>query len=380
MQLQRNQMHLTQPQPNQLHQIQPQPNQLHRKKRKTVNSMVTFLTTYLLIALLCLSLQPAATAYAETASSFLLTANKPTDGKITITMSGTNIKDLYGYEARVTFDPDQLELMEAKSSLDGFSVSPIIKNKEIILAHTKIGNVTGESGDITIGTLTFKIKKHGTSTVKWESIKAVDHNLSDQTYTIGKSVSVTLVKKGFLDLEGHWAKADIELLASKAIIEGMDEEHFVPQANVSRAQFAALISRALKLKINTKQSPFTDVAAGSWYEEEVNKAYAAGIIQGMTETSFAPEKDITREEMAVMIMRASSYASGAAGSEKHDTFAIQFADSEAISVWAREQVQAAVRAGIINGRAENKFVPQDQATRAEAATVIKRLLSALSLL
>ncbi|MBP1990855.1 S-layer homology domain-containing protein [Paenibacillus eucommiae] len=363
--------------------MQLQRNQLHRKKHKMINSMVTFMTRYLLIALLCLSLQPAAIAYAETASSFLLTANKPTDGKITITMSGTNVKDLYGYEARITFDPNQLELVEAKSSLDGFSVSPIIKNKEIILAHTKIGSITGESGSITIGTLTFKIKKHGTSTVKWESIKAVDHNLSDQTYSIGKSVSVTSVKKGFIDLEGHWAKEIIEQLASKGIIEGMDEDHFVPQAHVNRAQFAALISRALNLKINTKQIPFTDVVPGSWYAEEVNSAYAAGIIQGMTETSFDPEKDITREEMAVMIVRANTYASGATGSEKsekHDVEAIKFADNDSISEWAREGIQIAVRLGIINGRTIDSFVPKTPATRAEAAAVIQRLLSAINLL
>ncbi|MBP1990823.1 S-layer homology domain-containing protein [Paenibacillus eucommiae] len=337
---------------------------------------------FILISLLCLPSLLLTTAYAETASSFLLTANKPVGGKIIVTMSGKNIKDLYGYEVRFTFDPDQLELVEAKSSLDGFSVSPIIKKNEIIIAHTKIGNVTGESGDIIIGTLTFKTKKSGTSSLKWESIKAVDHNLSHQTYSVGQSISVSVasVKQGFIDLEGHWAKADIELLASKGIIEGMDEDHFVPEAHVTRAQFAAMISRALKLKVATKQSPFTDVASASWYKDVVNNAYSAGIIQGITGTSFVPERDITREEMAVMIVRATTYASGSSVGENSNVAVVTFADSEAISIWARDGIQTAVRLGIINGRTEDKFVPHGQATRAEAATVIKRLLSALSLL
>ncbi|MBP1988742.1 S-layer homology domain-containing protein [Paenibacillus eucommiae] len=338
---------------------------------------------YMLISLLCLPGLVLTTSYAETPSSFLLTANKPVEGTIILTLSGKDIKDLYGYEARFTFDPDQLELVEAKSSLDGFSVLPIIKNNEITIAHTKIGNVAGESGDIDIGTLTFKRKKHGTSTVKWESIKAVDRNLSDHTYIIGKSVSVNLLKRGFLDLGGHWAKADIELLASKDIIEGMDEDHFVPEAHVTRAQFAAMISRALNtlnlktsLKVSMQQSPFTDVAPGSWYKDVVNNAYSAGIIEGVTATSFAPEREVTREEMAVMMVRASTYAAVPLAGDSKVTL-VAFADSELISEWAREGVQSSVRLGLINGRAGDRFVPRDQATRAEAATVIKRFVDLL---
>ncbi|WP_158560413.1 S-layer homology domain-containing protein [Paenibacillus contaminans] len=332
----------------------------------------------LLVCLLCFPWLLLATASAETASSFLLTAAKPVDGKTIVTMSGKNLEDLYGYEARFTFDPDHLELVEAKSNLNGFSVSPIIKKNEIIIAHTKIGNVTGESGDIIIGTLTFKTKNYGTSTVKWESMKVVDRNLSNQTFSLGESISVS---KGFLDLDGHWAKADIELLASKNIIKGIDEDLFAPEAKVTRAQFTALIARALDLKVTRNQNPFTDVTPGSWYENEVNSAYSAGIIQGKTETSFAPEENISREEMAVLMVRASDYASESASRDDIDTGSVMtFADSEAISEWAKAEVQIAVRLGIMNGRAEMRFVPLDQATRAEAATVMKRLLTSLRLL
>ncbi|MBP1989835.1 S-layer homology domain-containing protein [Paenibacillus eucommiae] len=342
--------------------------------------MKRYLITFILFSLFGLPLLHLTAAKAEAAQSFLLTVEQPINDTMIVTMHGKNIKDLYGYEVRISFDPDQLELVEAKSSLDGFSVSPMIKNKEIVLAHTKVGNVTGASGDIRIGTLTFKSKKQGTSTVRWESIKTVDHNLSDQTYSVGNSVSLITTKKGFVDLEGHWAKADIELLASKGMIEGMDDDHFVPQAKVTRAQFAALISRALNLKTTTKQNPFTDVTSGSWYELEVNRAYTAGIIQGITESSFAPEKNITREEMAVMIVRASAHISADILGKDSKASISAFADSAAISEWAREDIYTSVRLGIINGRAENKFAPQDQATRAEAAVVIKRLLSTLSLL
>ncbi|MBP1996987.1 S-layer homology domain-containing protein [Paenibacillus eucommiae] len=326
---------------------------------------------------------------AEISPSFEWTAGKPADGKVILTMRGKSIKDLYAFEARFTFDPGYLDLVEAKASMEGFSVSPIVNQNEITFAHTKIGNVNGESGDMIIGTLTFKLKKQGNSTVRWESLKALDHNLSNQTYTIGKSVTVDaklLPRKVFLDLEGHWAKEDIELLASKGIIEGMDDEHFVPEARITRAQFAALIARALDLKAGgTARSPFTDVAQGSWYEDAVNSAYSVAIIQGKTNISFAPAAPITREEMAVMLMRAKLHSSGATSAsvsvsveKQPTTIVLEFHDIGSISDWAMKDVELAVRLGIMNGRADTKFVPQGLATRAEAAVVLKRLLAGLT--
>ncbi|MBP1992260.1 S-layer homology domain-containing protein [Paenibacillus eucommiae] len=332
----------------------------------------------LLIVLLCWPTLFLTMANAETAPIFQLEGNKPADGKITMTMSGKNIVDLYGYEARFSFDPDKLELLEAKSNLKGFSVSPIIKNNEIIVAHTKIGDVLGESGNLTIGTLTFKIKKGGESSVRWEAIKVVTHKLSSTTTTIGKSVVVSNpVSKTFVDLVGHWAKEDIEQLASMGIIEGMDDKHFVPEAKVTRAQFAAMITRALNLKAAVIESPFTDVLPNSWYVGVVSGAYSAGIIKGITDNSFAPEQPITREEMTVMLVRAGKYMSGETFKEIVSADSMVFVDVQHISEWAIKEVEIAVRVGIMNGRTGNKFVPQDRATRAEAAVVVKRLLSVL---
>ncbi|RAV11486.1 S-layer homology domain-containing protein [Paenibacillus contaminans] len=315
----------------------------------------------------------------EMAPSFEWMADEPADGKVILTMRGKSIKDLYAFEARFTFEPGYLELVEAEANMEGFSVSPIVKQNEITIAHTKIGNVNGESGDMVIGTLTFKLKKQGNSTVRWEAIKALDHNLSDQTYKVGKSVTVDakrLPKKGFLDLIGHWAKEDIELLASKGIIEGMDNEHFMPEAPITRAQFAALIVRALELKTGgAARSPFTDVAQDSWYEDAVNSAYSARIIQGKTNVSFAPADPITREELAVLLMRAKQFALGATSTEKLPPVELEFHDIDSISDWAMEDVELVVRSGIMNGRTDASFVPQGLTTRAEAAVVLKRLLA-----
>jgi len=81
-----------------------------------------------------------------------------------------------------------------------------------------------------------------------------------------------------------------------------------------------------------------------------------------------------------MMTRASAYVAGAATGQSLEGDLPVFADMEEASEWARADIRAAVHSGIINGREENRFVPKDKATRAEAAVVIKRLLSSLSLL
>lgn len=326
-----------------------------------------------MIILLCMPKLFLVTANAaEVAPIYLMDVNKPTNGQVTLTLSGKNLVNLYGYEARFSFDSDKLELLEAKSNQEGFSVSPIIKKNEIIIAHTKIGNVVGDSGDLVIGTLKFKIKKPGVTTVKWESMKVVTDQLKTTTTTIGKSVSVS---KAFVDLAGHWAQADIEWLAVKGIIDGVDDDHFKPNGKVTRAQFAAMVSRALNLKTTAAHIPFTDVASDSWYADVVSNAYSAKIIRGRTDSSFAPEQEITREEMTVMLIRAGKYMSADTFKETGSVDSITFTDANAISKWAIKDVELAVHLGIINGRTKNTFIPKSQSTRAEAAVAIKRLLS-----
>ncbi|BBH19754.1 hypothetical protein Back11_10990 [Paenibacillus baekrokdamisoli] len=152
--------------------------------------------TLLIITLLGLHQSFPVSANAVNAPSFLITAKSLADDKVTVNIIVKNMEDLFGYEARFTFDPDRLELVEAKSILDGFSISPKIRGNEIVIAHTKIGNVKGESGDFIISTLTFKSRKVGTSTVTLKSFKEVDHNLDYQTYSLDESVTVGFTNNG----------------------------------------------------------------------------------------------------------------------------------------------------------------------------------------
>ncbi|MCM3630489.1 alpha-amylase family glycosyl hydrolase [Paenibacillus glycanilyticus] len=169
----------------------------------------------------------------------------------------------------------------------------------------------------------------------------------------------------------HWAGEMIRELASHHVITGVTADRFEPERSVTRAEFAALLVRAMNLKA-AKPAGFTDVASGSWYEGSVNAAAEAGIIRGRTATIFSPNAVITREEMAVMLMRAYEAKSGkkAEGGGEGSSLI----DSAAIHNWAKESIEAAVKLGFLNGKGQGQFDPQGNTTRAESAKVIFKLL------
>lgn len=324
------------------------------------------------VCTLCSTFAFAPAAFAEDVSQFTMsTSDTESTGEFTVTLKGEQLADLYAYEAKFSIDASKLEVVKAETKIEGFSISPIVKNNEVTIAHTKVGKVNGEKGDVILGTITFKAQKVGTTNVKWTSLKTVDHNLKSQSLSLNQSQDFTKI---FSDLAGHWAKPDIMEMVGKQIVEGMDDDHFAPDTNVTRAQFATLIAKVLNLKDDAGQIPFDDVASGSWYESTVKKAYAAGMVDGISEHEFAPEKNITREEMTAMLIRAKAIATGTKVEDMQATGEIPFGDESEVSEWAKPFVQLAVGAGLMNGRSDQAFAPLEHASRAEAVVVLKRLL------
>lgn len=177
--------------------------------------------------------------------------------------------------------------------------------------------------------------------------------------------------KSFKDVAAdYWAADIIKEMAAKHIVQGVSADMFAPQADVTRAEFAALLVRALGLKANGPSS-FTDVSADAWYAEAVAAASQAGIVQGKDAATFAPNAKITREEMSALLVRAYEHKAGsklAAGAEA------QFADRSEAADWALAYIDAANAAGFIKGRNDNEFAPKAQLTRAESAQAIYTLL------
>ncbi|CAK4867174.1 unnamed protein product [Aphanomyces euteiches] len=181
--------------------------------------------------------------------------------------------------------------------------------------------------------------------------------------------------KSFSDLNGHWAKQDIELLASKQIISGTSKTAFTPNAKITRAEFASLLVRSLGLSSTSTKIAYSDVTAKDWFYNDVATASAEGIISGTGNGKFNPNGQITREEMAVMIMRALKTAGKSVGGNTavNQTLAA-FKDADKISSWSKQSVAEAVANGLLQGVDGDKFVPADSATRAQAAVLLKRFL------
>ncbi|MGQ9533299.1 MAG: S-layer homology domain-containing protein [Desulfotomaculales bacterium] len=183
-------------------------------------------------------------------------------------------------------------------------------------------------------------------------------------------------EKTFADVATHWARNDIEIMAARHVVQGMPDGTFAPDAGVTRAQFAAFVTRCLGLEPGGAAG-FSDVPANAWYAGVVAAAAKAGIVKGFEDGTFRPDEPITREQVAAMVTRALAVA----GKEvtvtpaEREQLLAAFADRGAIGGWALDAVAVAVKEGIVRGRTVDTFAPQAGATRAEAVTMLKRLVT-----
>ncbi|MFZ5816317.1 MAG: S-layer homology domain-containing protein [Bacillota bacterium] len=178
----------------------------------------------------------------------------------------------------------------------------------------------------------------------------------------------------FADLAGHWARADVELMAAKGIIRGVEPGRFDPAGQVTRAQFAALLARAMGLEPVTGSSAFRDVQPDDWFYGEVGAAAAAGLIRGMGDGRFLPHAPVSREQAGVMLARAMTAAGKALPLTPAEAEALlmPFADRHAVSSWAAAELALAVKEGILRGDEAGALAPGAVASRAEAAVMIAR--------
>jgi hypothetical protein len=188
------------------------------------------------------------------------------------------------------------------------------------------------------------------------------------------SYAVLENKVNFTDIASvqAWAGKQIQVVAAKGAIEGVGEGKFAPKSNVTRAEFAKMLIRALNLENNSAVQSFSDVSSSAWYAPYVAVAAEKGIITGRSAAKFDPNATITRAEMATMISRALKSINPDA---KTDSTAIsKFSDAAKISASLRDGVAFAAGHSLVIGNA-GKFNPNDTATRAEAAVIIYRTIN-----
>ena len=169
--------------------------------------------------------------------------------------------------------------------------------------------------------------------------------------------------------EDAWYWNAVYYVSRFGIMNGTSNTEFKPESNLTRAMMATILYRMADKPAVEEAAPFTDVEEGTWYSDAVAWGYANGIIKGMDEETFAPDQDMTREQMVTFLYRYAQYA-GIATDATGDYS--KFEDAEAVSEFATDAMAWAIEAAIVNGVSETELAPQGTATRAQVATVIMR--------
>ncbi|MBR5152802.1 MAG: S-layer homology domain-containing protein [Clostridia bacterium] len=165
----------------------------------------------------------------------------------------------------------------------------------------------------------------------------------------------------------HWAAASVKYLKNKGIVSGTDAGNFEPDRAVTREEFAKMLVVACGINTDGKSADFADMEENAWYLPYIGAAVEAGIVNGVGDNIFGVGQQISRQDMAVMVKRAME-----ATNISLDTFRAytEFADSDAIKDYAKDAVKALFEAKILSGKGESTFDPMGIATRAEAAKII----------
>lgn len=176
----------------------------------------------------------------------------------------------------------------------------------------------------------------------------------------------------FTDIAGHWAKSDIKRAAAKGFVSGYPNGTFQPNHPITRSEFTVMLAGALKLDSKgTAPAAFTDIdQIGTWAKQAITQAVQTGIIYGYKDGSFRPNSQLTRAEMAVMIARALKL-------QPNINASTGFADDESIPQWAKGAIEAVHARSIMNGRGQNRFEPNERATRVETTVILLRMLDYL---
>ncbi|MDD6483548.1 MAG: S-layer homology domain-containing protein [Clostridiales bacterium] len=177
----------------------------------------------------------------------------------------------------------------------------------------------------------------------------------------------------FKDLdEVSWAKDSILGLYNRGIINGRAEKIFAPNEKLTRFEFTKMVILAMDATNESAAANFKDIHEDHWAYKYIASAYQSGIIQGISDDMFGGEMSITRQDIAVILERILKQQK-----IEIDSISLGFSDYKEISDYAQEAVGHLAYIGVINGRDDSSFAPNDTATRAEVAVMLDRFLGFL---
>ena len=186
--------------------------------------------------------------------------------------------------------------------------------------------------------------------------------------TLTLCTAMTSEAIAFSDVEGHWAEKSIQKAEEMKVITGYENNRFMPDSYMTRAELVAIINRFLEIQSETDKY-IPDVTRQDWFHSDVRKALSAGIIKGDANGYVRPNDYVTREEAAVIMCRA--FYSEADGNV--DT--LSFKDNDSISSWSRADILTFVKNGYITGYPDGELKPKNNITRAEIITILERIIA-----
>ena len=169
-----------------------------------------------------------------------------------------------------------------------------------------------------------------------------------------------------------WYFNMVQYVCRAKLMQGISADRFAPEDAMTRAMFVTVLYRMDGAAKTDAAAAFADVAADTWYAPAVAWAKENGIVNGVTDTLFAPEENVTREQMAMILMRYVGEKGFDTGAVK-ETDAVSYQDSAEIAEDAKEAVSSAAKYGLMSGNPDGTFSPKAMATRAEAAAILMRV-------
>lgn len=209
------------------------------------------------------------------------------------------------------------------------------------------------------------------NTTEKDPVVTVTNTGSDTTGTTS-TADTGASQARFTDISGHWAQEAIEFFAQQGWVSGVSNTKFAPEMNMTRGMFVTILGRMDGGSAMT-DCVFSDVDSNKYYANYVQWAFEKGIASGVGGNRFAPDANISRQEMAVMINNylINKGAAPAAG-------AGSFSDESQIASWAKDAVDALAQAGFVSGKDNGRFDPKANATRAELVSILYRVNNALA--
>lgn len=307
-------------------------------------------------------------ALAAPAGTELTLAAEYKAGVTVVSLSVKGAEGVTNGRVSVSYDPKLVTLTANEVAVSCGSASVNQESAGTASLAWVGSQLTGE--ETLVWKLTFQAVEGASQNVTYRA--AADELYAGENKLEAAPAVATVTVNPFTDIDGHWAKDDILKAYHAGLFKGMTSTTFVPEGKLNRAMFVTVLYRmAGSPAVENAKTGFTDLREGAYYQDAVAWAVKTGVTKGVSDTEFAPGKQIDRQETATMLYR---YAQLMDQDVTKRAELSDFRDAAQVSGWAEEAVAWAVAEGILKGYPGALLAPNGTTTRAQAAVILSRYL------